>query len=213
MEDRPVAVVTGGTKKLGEAIAKALNDRGYIVYITSRRDISDLGWIPDWAILLKGDPGVEGEAERIIGEVRRRSGRLDVLVANASSYHEGPLFLMGDKEFKNAIEGCIYPVYFTVKAAVPLMKERDRSRILIMGLAGACNAKAYTRIAAHAAAKAAVAVLARSMAKDMRGTGIRVAMLSPGMLSEDVTEKRRVVDAAMGLIDDDPLEFVEIDVG
>jgi NAD(P)-dependent dehydrogenase (short-subunit alcohol dehydrogenase family) len=175
--------------------------------------MEDLGWIPDWAELIKGDPGIQQDAERIIGEVRRRSGRLDVLVANASSYHEAPLLSMSEIQFKDAIEGCIYPVNFIVQAAVPLMRARDRSRIVIMGLAGSSAAKAYTKIAAHAAAKAAVAVLGRSMARELQGSGISVTMVSPGMLDpEDDSSKKRVVDAALRAMEDGSWEFLDIEV-
>jgi NAD(P)-dependent dehydrogenase (short-subunit alcohol dehydrogenase family) len=213
MEDRPVAVVTGGSKRIGAEIARALNDRGYIVYITSRRGLDDLGWVPEWARLLKGDPGREEDARRLVEEVRERSGRMDVLVANASSYHVGPLMEMEGGEFREAIEGCIYPVHFMAREALPLMKGSGRASLIILGLAGSCNARAYSKIAAHAAAKAAVTVLARSMAKELEGTGISVSMVSPGMLDpNDRSAMVRVADSVMGAISREGLEFVEFDV-
>ena len=176
-----VALVTGGRERLGSLISKALARSGYTVFVTTRRklDPNIEGIDLDGIRIIEGDPGSGSDAERMIDLIRRDAGRLDLLVNNASSYYEGSLLEMSDGDFREAIEGCIYPVFFMSRSAIPLMGSGSGGLIVNIGFSRAEKVRGYRTIAAHGAAKTAVAVLTRSLALETKGSGIKVALLSP----------------------------------
>lgn len=129
--------------------------------------------------VLQGDPGSETDARTMVEQVENEAGRLDLLINNASSYFEGSLLKMREHEFREAIEGCIYPVFFMSRAAIEAMGRGCGGRIINLGFAGAGMNRVYRKVAAHGAAKIAVEVLTRSLALELKGSGIKVALLSP----------------------------------
>lgn len=180
MDERPVALITGGTRRLGSQLAQALMGQGYTVYITSRS--SDPSDIHFGGRSLIGDPGDPRDASAMVGNIEAETGRLDVLINNASSYHTGPLLAMDDPSLRDSFEGCIYPVLFMTRAAIPLMA-RCKGNVVIIGMAGTGEVKGYREVAAHAAAKTAVNVLARSLSFELDRFEIALSLINPGRIS------------------------------
>ncbi|MDG6225131.1 MAG: SDR family NAD(P)-dependent oxidoreductase [Candidatus Thermoplasmatota archaeon] len=180
-EHHRVAIVTGGRKRLGSHMSKVLLNRGYRVFITTRRESGPEleRAISEGFGVLHGDPGSETDARSMVEQVENEAGRLDLLVNNASSYFEGSLLDMSECEFRAAIEGSIYPVFFMSRAAIEAMYRRCVGRIVNIGFAGTGMNMGYRMVAAHGAAKTAVAVLTRSLALELKGSGIKMALLSP----------------------------------
>jgi NAD(P)-dependent dehydrogenase (short-subunit alcohol dehydrogenase family) len=177
--DGKVAVITGGATGIGRAAAKRFIDEGAFVFIFGRRQkaldaaIADLG--PN-ARAVKGSVSNEADLDRLYAAVKVERGTLDIVFANAGT---GSLLALGeitakqiDETFDTNVKGTI----FTVQKALPLMRQGG-SIILTGSSAGTTGAPAFS---VYGASKAAVRNLARSWAQDLKGSGIRVNVLSPG---------------------------------
>ena len=174
-----VAVITGGATGIGRAAAKRFIEEGAFVFIFGRRQealdaaVADLG--PN-ARAVKGSVSDLTDLDRLYAAVKAERGTLDIVFANAGV---GSQLALGkitaehiDETFDTNVKGTI----FTVQKALPLMGEGG-SIILTGSIAGSTGAPAMS---AYSASKAAVRNLARTWAVDLKGTGIRVNVLSPG---------------------------------
>jgi NAD(P)-dependent dehydrogenase (short-subunit alcohol dehydrogenase family) len=177
--DGKTAVITGGATGIGRAAAKRFIEEGAFVFIFGRRQealdaaVADLG--PN-ARAVQGSVSDPADLDRLYAAVKAERGSLDILFANAGT---GSLLPLGeitaqqiDETFETNVKGTI----FTVQKALPLMGQGG-SIILTGSSAGATGAPAF---GVYSASKAAVRNLARSWAEDLKGTGIRVNVLSPG---------------------------------
>ena len=179
------AVVTGGATGIGRAVAKRFIEEGAFVFIYGRRQealdaaVAELG--PD-ARAVQGSVSVLADLDRLYAAVKAERGALDIVVANAGG---GSRLELGkitaehiDETFDTNVKGTI----FTVQQALPLMGDGG-SIILTGSSAGTTGAPGMS---AYSASKAAVRNLARSWAEDLKGTGIRVNVLSPGATATEL---------------------------
>jgi len=173
------AVITGGATGIGLAAAKRFIEEGAFVYLFGRRQetldaaVAELG--PN-ARAVKGSVCDLADLDRLYAAVKAERGTLHVVFANAGA---GSPVALGeitaehiDKTFETNVKGTI----FTVQKALPLMGQGG-SIILTGSSAGTTGAPAFS---VYSASKAAVRNLARTWAQDLKGTGIRVNVLSPG---------------------------------
>jgi len=182
------AVITGGATGIGLAAAKRFVEEGAFVFIFGRRQaaldaaVAELG---PHARAVKGSVSDLGDLDRLYAAVKDERGSLDIVFANAGA---GSQLALGkitaehiDETFDTNVKGAI----FTVQQALPLMGEGG-SIILTGSSAGTTGAPGMT---AYSASKAAVRNLARTWAEDLKGTGIRVNVLSPGATATDLAKE------------------------
>jgi NAD(P)-dependent dehydrogenase (short-subunit alcohol dehydrogenase family) len=182
------AVITGGATGIGRAAAKRFIEEGAFVFIFGRRQealdaaVADLG---PHARAVKGSVSEPQDLERLYAAVKAERGTLDIVFANAGA---GSPLALGkitaehiDETFDTNVKGTI----FTVQQALPLMR-KGGSIILTGSSAGTTGAPAFS---AYSASKAAVRNLARSWAEDLKGTGIRVNVLSPGATATELAKE------------------------
>jgi NAD(P)-dependent dehydrogenase (short-subunit alcohol dehydrogenase family) len=182
------AVITGGATGIGRAAARRFIEEGAFVFIFGRRQealdaaIAELG--PN-ARAVKGSVSDEGDLDKLYAAVKAERGTLDIVFANAGA---GSLSKLGeitakhiDETFDTNVKGTI----FTVQKALPLMGAGG-SIILTGSSAGTTGAPGFT---AYSASKAAVRNLARTWAEDLKGTGIRVNVLSPGATATELAKE------------------------
>ena len=191
------AVVTGGATGIGRAAAKRFIDEGAFVFIFGRRRealdtaVAELG--PN-ARAVQGSVCEQSDLDRLYTAVKKERGSLDIVFVNAGTGSQLPLGEMTadhiDETFDTNVKGSI----FTVQKALPLMGEGG-SIILTGSSAGSTGSPAFS---AYSASKAAVRSLARSWAVDLKGTGIRVNVLSPGPTATELA-KAAVGEAGMKL--------------
>lgn len=166
---------------------KRFIEEGAFVFIFGRRQdaldaaLSDLG--PN-ARAVKGSVSDEADLDRLYEVVRAEHGTLDIVFANAGA---GSQLRLGeitaahiDETFDTNVKGTI----FTIQKALPLMS-KGGSIILTGSSAGTTGAPGMT---AYSASKAAVRNLARTWAEDLKGTGIRVNVLSPGATATELAK-------------------------
>jgi NAD(P)-dependent dehydrogenase (short-subunit alcohol dehydrogenase family) len=181
------AVITGGATGIGLAAAKRFIEEGAFVFIFGRRQealdaaVAELG--PN-ARAVKGSVSDEADLDQLYAAVKAERGTLDIVFANAGV---GSQLKLGeitaehiDETFDINVKGTI----FTVQKALPLMGQGG-SIILTGSSAGTTGAPAFT---AYSASKAAVRNLARTWAEDLKGTGIRVNVLSPGATATELAK-------------------------
>jgi NAD(P)-dependent dehydrogenase (short-subunit alcohol dehydrogenase family) len=174
-----IAVVTGANSGIGFASAKRFAAEGAFVYMTGRRQeeldkaVESIG---------TGVAGVQGDVanlddlDRLFARVRADHGRLDVVFANAGLGALEPLGKITEPAFDLVFGVNVKGTIFTVQKALPLM--RDGGSIILMGSTTGSTGTADFSI--YSASKAAIRNLARSWTLDLKGTGIRINVLSPG---------------------------------
>jgi len=174
-----IALITGGSSGIGLAAAKRFAAEGAEVVIVGRRQEEldkALPLIGHGAIAIQGDVAQIADLDRVYAMVKSIKGRIDILFANAGLGDVQALGAISETSFDHIFSVNVKGTLFTVQKALPLMTAG--SAIILTGsTTGSMGSPAFS---VYSASKAAVRNLARSWALDLKGTGIRVNVLSPG---------------------------------
>ncbi|MYT20372.1 SDR family NAD(P)-dependent oxidoreductase, partial [Streptomyces sp. SID7760] len=171
--DGKVAVITGGSAGIGLATAQRFVREGARVFVTGRREAelaAAVDALGSAAVGVRGDVTRSADLERLYAAVRAEGRPIDVLVANAGGGKAGGVAEFTEEQFDLVSDLNFRAAFFTVQRALPLFGERG-SVILVGSTAGSSGS---TRFGVYGAAKAAVRSMARSMALELAGRGIRV---------------------------------------
>jgi len=193
--DGNVAVVTGGTQGIGFAIAEAFVEQGATVVLTGR----DQGRL-DEAVAKLGPKasGVRADAaspratDALLKDVKARYGRLDTVVANAVVDDHAPLARITEQQFDRMIGTNLKGVLFAVQSAMPLMS--SGGAIILIG--STASVAPPPGMSIYSAIKAGFHGMVRAMIQDLKGTGVRINILSPGAV--DTPSLRRALGKAAG---------------
>lgn len=186
-----VAVVTGGTRGIGHATAQLLAEAGATVVLTGRDEarakdvaarLSDTYGVPATGLGFDvADFDAVGAAFKAIAE---QHGRIDALVANAGALEAAPIGMMKPELIGRMLSTNVGGTITTMQAAArAMMRKRSGSIVLLASVVGERGAAGQS---AYAAAKAAVASVARSAAKELGPRGIRVNAVAPGMIQTEL---------------------------
>jgi NAD(P)-dependent dehydrogenase (short-subunit alcohol dehydrogenase family) len=182
------AVITGGATGIGRAAAKRFIEEGAFVFIFGRRQealdaaVAELG--PN-VRAVKGSVSDEADLDRLYAAVQAERGTLDIVFANAGAGSMLPLGKITAEHIDETFDTNVKGTIFTIQRALPLMNEGG-SIILTGSSAGTTGAPGMS---AYSASKAAVRNLARTWAQDLKGTGIRVNVLSPGATATELAKE------------------------
>ncbi|PWW29755.1 SDR family NAD(P)-dependent oxidoreductase [Chromohalobacter israelensis] len=179
-----IALITGGASGIGLASAQRLIDEGAFVFITGRRqDVLDNAAeaLGSNARAVQADVTKPEDLDRVFETIQKEKGHLDVLVANAGVGEFASLGQITEEHYDYIFDINVKGTLFTVQKALPLMKNGG-SIILTGSTVGSMGTPAMS---IYSASKAAVRNLVRSWAHDLRGTGIRVNVMSPGPTKTD----------------------------
>ena len=174
-----IAVITGSSSGIGLASAKRFVAEGAYVYINGRRQEEldkAVDAIGTAVTAVQGDVSDLDDLERLFSRVRSDRGRIDILFANAGLGAQEPLGKITEAAFDRVFGANVKGTVFAVQMGLPLMREGG-SIILTGSTTGSMGTPAFS---IYSASKAAIRNLARSWALDLKGTGIRVNVLSPG---------------------------------
>ncbi|MGV9326434.1 SDR family NAD(P)-dependent oxidoreductase [Streptosporangium sandarakinum] len=176
-----VALITGGTTGMGLATARRLIDEGARVIITGRSEdrvrvaADELGAN---AVGVAADVADLGQIDALMGTIKERHGRLDIVFANAGIGTFKPFDQITEDEFDEAVDVNFKGVFFTVQKALPLLT--DGSAIVIN--ASWTLHRGNGILTLYSGTKAAVHNLARTLAADLAPRRIRVNSISPGYI-------------------------------
>ncbi len=183
-----IAVVTGGSSGIGLATAQRFIVDGAQVVITGRNQealdtaVAELG---DRATGIRGDVANLEDLDRLFAQVQEQFGRVDVLFANAGVAPFVPFDAVTEEHFDTLFNINVRGLFFTVQKALPLLSE-GASVILtasIVAQSGLPNTSVYS------ATKAAVRSLGRTLAAELSPRGIRVNVVSPGLIETPLLGK------------------------
>ena len=186
MELGRVALVTGGSRGIGKAIAKTLTQRGYRVAINyNRTEPSE-----SFALAVQCDISDPAQAKSLVGEVESKLGPVEVLVNNAGKLVLGDLFDIKQDEFEAMRKINVDGLSSITRAAAEGMKARTWGRIVNISSIAA-HATSVPGTTFYAATKAAVNLLTRRFAYELGPFGITVNAIAPGFIMTDMVTDGR----------------------
>jgi 3-oxoacyl-[acyl-carrier protein] reductase len=176
-----VALVTGGSRGIGLAIARRLATDGFQVAVTYRSSAPPEGLFAVRCDVTSGD-----DVERAFAEVAEHFGEaVGILVSNAGQTRDGLLLRMSDDDFTSVIDANLTASFRVAKRAAKDMLRARRGRIVflssVVGLLGSAGQANY------AASKAGLVGFARSLARELGSRGITVNVVAPGPIETDMT--------------------------
>lgn len=182
-ELRTVALVTGASAGIGEATARRLARDGYSVVLSARRQerleeiAEEIRSEGGEALVIAGDITSSRFCRQVVSEAAAW-GRLDVLVANAGVGSTGMFDEMTDKDIRQLIDVNLLGVLRTVKEAIPVMRDYETGKIVIVG--SVLSRLTTSHNAVYCATKHGVVGFADSLRPEVRDSGIRVISVLPG---------------------------------
>ena len=191
--DGRAALITGGGRGIGQAIARAYAAEGAKLALAARTD-SELqataAGIRDAygaeVITVVTDVTDRAQVDHAVAETLEAYGGIDVLVNNAGNTGQiGPLWLLDPDRWANTISIHVLGTYHGCRAAIPHMLERGSGRIVNMSGVGGPNDTSYD------AAKTAIINITENLSVELAGTGITVNAISPGSIHTRMWEEVR----------------------
>ncbi len=188
-----VALVTGGSRGVGRAIALTLARLGADVAVNYRRNaqaanevVQTIEAMGRRAIAVQADVGVSAEAASLVKETLRKLGRLDIVVNNAGIVRDALLMRMREEEWDEVIRTNLKGAFNVCKAAVrPMMRQRHGRIINISSVSGLMGQVGQTN---YAASKAGLIGFSKSLARELASRGITVNVVAPGFIPTAMTE-------------------------
>lgn len=183
--NRKVALVTGGSRGIGAAAARALAAEGADLAIsygssaeTARGVVDDLGRLGVGAAAYQADQGDPRQANQLVDTVLADFGRLDILINNAATYVTGTIDQSGDETARaRQFDVNVHGVLATMRAGARVLP--NGGRIVTVGSMQADRA-GFPGVADYVATKAAIVGYSRAAARDLGPRGITVNVVAPG---------------------------------
>ena len=180
------ALVTGAAKRIGAVISAALHEAGANIavhYLNSGEDAEQLAsqlnqTRSNSALTVRGDLKNTADLEQMIDQLTKRTGGLDILVNNASSFYPTPLESTTEEHWDDLLGTNLKAPLFLSKISLPYLKKNNGVIINIVDVHAQRPLKNHS---VYGSAKAGLAMLTRSLAKDL-GPDVRVNGVSPGAI-------------------------------
>ncbi len=186
-----VAVVTGGSRGIGRAIALGLSAQGAKVAICARnleaaqKVVAEIEATGAEGIAVAADISRESEAEGLIQAGVKRFGRLDILVNNAGITRDGLLIRMKEEDWDAVLDVNLKGAFFTTRAALrPMLRAQSGRIVNISSVAGTMGIPGQAN---YSAAKAGLNGFTKAVAKEVASRSITVNAVAPGFIETEMT--------------------------
>ena len=192
MEENKVALITGGTRGIGKAIAKKFAENGYdlvINYVSENTDLEKLKKdisSNNEILFVRANVGDFNSCEELVKKAIEKFGKIDVLVNNAGITRDNLIMRMKEEDFDKVINTNLKGTFNVTKNVVPYMMKKRYGKIVnissvvgVSGNAGQCN---------YAASKAGIIGFTKSIAKELASRNILANCIAPGFIDTDMTE-------------------------
>jgi len=188
-----VALVTGGSRGIGEAIVRRFAEQGATVAFTYRSSAEEAKKVVEAcaehnvdALAIQSDAASYEQAEELIKQVIDRFGKLDILVNNAGITQDNLMLRMTEEQWDRVININLKSVFNLSKHALrPMMKNRGGAIINMSSIVGITGNAGQAN---YAASKAGILGFSKSLAKEMGSRNIRVNAIAPGFIETDMTD-------------------------
>jgi 3-oxoacyl-[acyl-carrier protein] reductase len=187
-----VAIVTGGTRGIGRAVAVALAREGAAVTLCARdltqaeKVATDLRSSGAQALAVKADVARASEVEEVVEACLARFERVDILINNAGITRDGLLLRMKDEDWEAVLNVNLRGTFYCTRAALrPMIKQRAGRIINITSVVGVMGNPGQAN---YVASKAGIIGLTKAVAKEVVSRGITVNAVAPGFIETDMTE-------------------------
>ena len=192
MEENKVALITGGTRGIGKAIAKKFAENGYALVINYVSENTDLEKLKkdinsnNEILFVRANVGDFNSCEELVKKAIEKFGKIDVLVNNAGITRDNLIMRMKEEDFDKVINTNLKGTFNVTKNVVPYMMKKRYGKIVnissvvgVSGNAGQCN---------YAASKAGIIGFTKSIAKELASRNILANCIAPGFIDTDMTE-------------------------
>jgi 3-oxoacyl-[acyl-carrier protein] reductase len=184
-----VALITGGARGIGRAVALDLATQGWSVAICYRASAKEADETKA-QIEKNGGRGLAEQcdvsdpaaAEGIVRRVEKEWGRIDALINGAGPYQRKNLLEVSIEDWHSMFDNNLHPLFYLGRAVAPGMKERKWGRIISFSMANADRLLAQPQLTAHYISKVGVLIFTRSLARLLAPHGITVNAISPGFI-------------------------------
>ena len=193
MEERKVALVTGGARGIGKAIALKFAKNNYNIVLNYVSDNTDTQSLKDEleqygieTICVKADVSKKDEVEEMVKQAIEKFGKIDVLVNNAGVTKDCLLMRMKEEDFDKVININLKGTFLMTKEVIPyMMKKRNGKIINISSVVGVCGNAGQSN---YSASKAGIIGFTKSVAKEVASRNICANCVAPGFIATDMTE-------------------------
>ncbi len=188
------AVVTGGSRGIGKAIAIKLAQSGADVAVNynsnsslAQEVVKQLEGFGRKSISIKADVSKYSEAEELIQKAGSEFGRIDILVNNAGITRDALLIKMKEEQWDDVISANLKSVFNCTKAVSRLMMKQRQGRIInissVIGIIGNAGQGNYS------ASKAGIIGFSKTAARELGARGVTVNVIAPGYIQTDMTDQ------------------------
>jgi 3-oxoacyl-[acyl-carrier protein] reductase len=196
---KKVALITGGAKGIGRAIALDLAGRGWSVAICYRTSAGEAGAVIDGikhtgaaGLAVQCDVSKPEAAVELVKRVHQEFGRIDALINGAGPYHRVSLLQETNAGWHDMFDNNLHPVFYLTQAVVPIMKSQKWGRIVSFSMANAEQLIAQPQLTAHYITKVGLLALSRSFAKLLAPDGITMNCVAPGFIDSGSAPKEEL---------------------
>jgi len=178
------ALVTGGSRGIGAAVARELAAAGAEVVVGFNSGAEEAEALAEEVSgrALQADVSSAGEAARLV----EQAGELDILVNNAGVTRDGLLARMGEDDWRAVIETNLSSVFYTCRAVTrPMMKRRAGAIVNVSSIVGLRGNWGQTN---YAASKAGIIGFTKSLARELGSRGVRANVVAPGYVRTRLTD-------------------------
>ena len=197
--DGQVAIVTGGSRGIGRAVALAFARDGARLAITAVRDRDalekterEIAALGNGCIALMSNVARRGDIDRLVQVTLAKWGRIDVLVNNAGILRLAPLENITEEHWDETLGVHLKGTFNCTQAVVPVMKQRKKGKII--NIAAPSALRGSYGVADYAAAKGGIIALTKNAANELKALNIQVNCISPvadTRMTEALTKFRR----------------------
>jgi 3-oxoacyl-[acyl-carrier protein] reductase len=194
-----VALITGGAKGIGRAVALDLAGQGWTVAICYRTSATEAAEVIDTAskhgaagLAIECDVSNPDAAVNLVARVQQEYGRIDALINGAGPYHRVSLLEETHHGWHSMFDNNLHPVFYLTQAVIPIMRAQRWGRIVSFSMANAEQLIAQPQLTAHYITKVGLLALSRSFAKLIAPHGITMNCISPGFIDSGSAPKDEI---------------------